>query len=383
MGRLNEKTIKIVAVTGGRDVVPTEEELEAFFQWCDAEGVIELRHGDCSEVRKPDGSVITGVDRTVANAAWDHGLRAVVPYAALWSEHGRAAGPMRNKELLAGKAQEGPVDALVAWPGGRGTADCKRRAASLGIPVIEIEDLTKDEDQNMAKKKKKAPKKTSTAKKKTATKKEKPSTEVVAKPPKAEVVPLPNLTFMDEGREEELADDYEVMLEFEIESADDYAFASEQLKEDKAELKAWETKEKSVTQDLSSALKKIRDLFRPRKKWLQKKEALWKEKMVEYDRRIHEQQRLALIEASRASKEGDRAAHQEALQRAAQAEVPSIEGVSTRYSLSFVVTNIDEVPRQFLVVDEGAVMDVIKEHNGEVEIPGIEVVRKATIAARV
>ena len=58
-----------------------------------------------------------------------------VPYRefpADWKTHGRAAGPIRNQRMI----DEGKPDLVVAFPGGRGTADMIRRAEAAGVPVM-------------------------------------------------------------------------------------------------------------------------------------------------------------------------------------------------------------------------------------------------------
>ncbi|MGX1786886.1 DUF2493 domain-containing protein [Bosea sp. NPDC055332] len=55
-------------------------------------------------------------------------------YPADWRKHGRAAGPIRNQQML----DEGKPDVVVAAPGGKGTADMVRRANAANIPVIEV-----------------------------------------------------------------------------------------------------------------------------------------------------------------------------------------------------------------------------------------------------
>lgn len=55
-------------------------------------------------------------------------------FVADWKTHGRAAGPVRNQRML----EEGKPDLVIAFPGGRGTADMVRRAKSAGVKVIEI-----------------------------------------------------------------------------------------------------------------------------------------------------------------------------------------------------------------------------------------------------
>lgn len=55
-------------------------------------------------------------------------------YPADWDAHGRAAGPIRNQRMI----DEGKPDLVLAFPGGKGTADMVKRAKSAGIPVREV-----------------------------------------------------------------------------------------------------------------------------------------------------------------------------------------------------------------------------------------------------
>lgn len=57
----------------------------------------------------------------------------VEPYPADW-RLGRRAGPLRNQAMV-----DSGADLVIAFPGGRGTADCVRRAKAAGIPVREIQ----------------------------------------------------------------------------------------------------------------------------------------------------------------------------------------------------------------------------------------------------
>ena len=67
--------------------------------------------------------------------AWGKMARmAVEEYPADWKRHGRAAGAVRNQQML----DEGRPDLVVAFPGGRGTADMVQRAKRAGVPVQEI-----------------------------------------------------------------------------------------------------------------------------------------------------------------------------------------------------------------------------------------------------
>lgn len=51
-----------------------------------------------------------------------------------WKTHGYAAGPLRNKKML----DEYRPQAVIAFPGGRGTADMVARAKKTACDVIEI-----------------------------------------------------------------------------------------------------------------------------------------------------------------------------------------------------------------------------------------------------
>ena len=59
---------------------------------------------------------------------------ALEVYQADWSTFGKSAGPKRNQRML----REGKPELVLAFPGGRGTADMVNRAKRAGIPVKEI-----------------------------------------------------------------------------------------------------------------------------------------------------------------------------------------------------------------------------------------------------
>lgn len=55
------------------------------------------------------------------------------PFVPEWQRYGKRAGPMRNERMLV----EGKPNLVLAFPGGRGTADMIRRARDFQIEVIE------------------------------------------------------------------------------------------------------------------------------------------------------------------------------------------------------------------------------------------------------
>lgn len=91
-----------------------------------------------AELRKVNPSIIieggaTGADYCAAHWAAKAGV-LVETFAADWKTHGRAAGPIRNQRMI----DEGKPDLVIAFPGGRGTADMVRRARKAGIEVRQV-----------------------------------------------------------------------------------------------------------------------------------------------------------------------------------------------------------------------------------------------------
>lgn len=81
--------------------------------------------------------VITGAANgadTLAKRWAEHHEIAVKSFPADWTQHGFAAGPIRNKQMLI----EGEPDLVVAFPGGPGTADMVRQARKADVRVIEV-----------------------------------------------------------------------------------------------------------------------------------------------------------------------------------------------------------------------------------------------------
>jgi hypothetical protein len=72
-----------------------------------------------------------GADNMAARWAYDNKV-PTESHPADWTTHGKAAGIIRNKEML-----DSGIDYVIAFPGGRGTAHMKRIAEQAGVPVIE------------------------------------------------------------------------------------------------------------------------------------------------------------------------------------------------------------------------------------------------------
>lgn len=87
---------------------------------------------DKSDVTIVHGACPTGADVIADDWAIANGLDPE-RHPADWDKHGRAAGPIRNQEMV-----DLGADLCYAFLKGdsRGTKDCARRAEKAGIPVI-------------------------------------------------------------------------------------------------------------------------------------------------------------------------------------------------------------------------------------------------------
>ena len=89
------------------------------------------------DTASPIGTIIHGAARGADSLAgqWakQNGKQMDV-YPADWKSHGRAAGYIRNREML----DKGKPTLVVAFPGGPGTANMVRIATAAGIRVMEV-----------------------------------------------------------------------------------------------------------------------------------------------------------------------------------------------------------------------------------------------------
>lgn len=74
-----------------------------------------------------------GADAHAARWALKKGL-LINSWMANWKKHGKSAGPIRNQQML----DDGKPDLVIAFSGGKGTADMVARAKAAGVKVIEV-----------------------------------------------------------------------------------------------------------------------------------------------------------------------------------------------------------------------------------------------------
>lgn len=113
-----------VIICGGRDYTPTPADL----RWLNA---LHAERGRFGKILTGDAS---GVDTWAQWWAHHHRIPCQV-FRAAWHEHGRAAGPIRNAAMLAALCKDAEQRAIIALPGGKGTADMIRQGQAKGVAV--------------------------------------------------------------------------------------------------------------------------------------------------------------------------------------------------------------------------------------------------------
>lgn len=109
-----------ILVCGGRDFVDRKWLFEALDAEAKRAPITFVIHGCAS-----------GADAMAGEWATSRGIESE-KYVAAWKSRGAAAGPERNARMLAA----GRPDTVIAFPGGRGTADMVRRASTAGVPIV-------------------------------------------------------------------------------------------------------------------------------------------------------------------------------------------------------------------------------------------------------
>jgi len=107
-----------VIICGGRDYNDVEVVRRAIRE----HGVTEIAQGGAP-----------GADTCAIQAAMEQDI-PFETHPADWRQYGRSAGPIRNQDML----EQFEPDAVIAFPGGKGTADMIRRARDAGVKVIEV-----------------------------------------------------------------------------------------------------------------------------------------------------------------------------------------------------------------------------------------------------
>lgn len=120
-----------ILVCGGRDFDDYKYMSKCIDKFCIDEGLCDNEY-----LMPEDVTIISGKARGADTLAIDWAVVNWVQfeeYPANWDKHGKAAGPIRNQQML-----NSEPDVVLAFKGGRGTEHMKRIAREKGVRVIEF-----------------------------------------------------------------------------------------------------------------------------------------------------------------------------------------------------------------------------------------------------
>lgn len=118
----------VVICCGGRDYQDRDRVFAALDKAHAKRPITLLVHGACMD---PKTHKLAGADRWADEWAREHGVEPEL-HPASWEMWGKAAGPMRNKQMA-----EAGAHVCIAFPGGAGTANMVRNARARDIVVWE------------------------------------------------------------------------------------------------------------------------------------------------------------------------------------------------------------------------------------------------------
>lgn len=202
-----------------------------------------------------------------------------------------------------------------------------------------------------------------------------------------------------------------------VDSPEKYQTGADDVMAIKAKAKILEETKMSLTRPIEEGKKKIIALFKKPLDFLKQAEASVKKAMVLWDteqeaKRQAEEARLAEIQRQEAEKLQQKAAKEAARAESlktdkaranakAQAEkleaeaiavvaiapvveskVEEVSGISKRRDWKFRIINPSDVPREYLMLDEKYIGQIVRASKGKKQIPGIEIYFEDTIASR-
>lgn len=127
---MSDRASYIIAMTGGRDYTREDVIARALRQ--------QIAYATEQGLRPVllTGGCPTGADE-IARRWWHRAQRPYVVDPATFTRHGRGAGPSRNSRMAIGStfAMDPPLhpDVLLVFPGGDGTADCRKKMKAMGV----------------------------------------------------------------------------------------------------------------------------------------------------------------------------------------------------------------------------------------------------------
>ena len=202
-----------------------------------------------------------------------------------------------------------------------------------------------------------------------------------------------------------------------ITNPEEYQGSAEDLRKIKSKAKELDGLRKSLTKPIDESKKRIMELFKEPLEYLTSAEACVKKAMISWQteqEKIRQAEQTKLAEMQRKEEEKLR---QQAAKEAAKAEslktdaakanaaakaeelkakaeaissmtttveskVQEVSGVSTRKVWKFQITDVNEIPREYMIPDEKYIGQIIRASAGKKEITGIRIYSENVISSK-
>lgn len=161
-----------------------------------------------------------------------------------------------------------------------------------------------------------------------------------------------------------------------IQTKADYDEAMSILKQAKELYKSIDNKRKELTRPIDESKKRIMAFFKPPLNLLKEKQAFMENEIREYIQREEEKRREAERDVETLDLIDDR--FLDSLRIVNQEPVKT----SKRTVYDFEVIDENIIPREYLTIDEKKIKTAVQKSKGEVNIPGIKIVKRIIIVNR-
>lgn len=167
-----------------------------------------------------------------------------------------------------------------------------------------------------------------------------------------------------------------------INNDEQYQGAANVLLEVKSRIKAIEEKRKGFTAPLNKVVKEINAFFKEPRSQYEQAEAAIKRAMADFNMRAAAERQKALQAAAAEASQGNTQGFTSLMEKAHAQPPPTAAGTHTVTRWRFEVTDPSQVPREYLVVDERKIREVVTKLKGDTRIPGVRVYEDTAIVAR-
>jgi len=159
-------------------------------------------------------------------------------------------------------------------------------------------------------------------------------------------------------------------------------YAVDLVRQVKAEWKKIEDKRTSITKPLRASLQAIQDFFKPPLKNYEEMERLLKERILACQKKMQAEHDAAVLAAQNAFQQGDMQQLATATQAIATTEAATPRGTFVRVTWGFEITDYRQIPPAYWCVNESAIQAAVEASQGQIQIPGVKVVKKEGLTVR-